>query len=70
MGRVKKVKQNTNPVMKHPCCDRAWITYPYLNEIVCINCGTFRIPPPKGAIKIKKVIKKKRVAKVEIDRYG
>jgi hypothetical protein len=45
--------------MKNPCCSRAYITYPYLNEIVCINCGKFRIPPPKNTIKIKAIRKKK-----------
>jgi len=53
--------------MKKPCCDRAYITYPYLNDIVCINCGTFRVKLPERTIKIK--AKKKKKVEKDIESY-
>jgi len=69
LGRKKKVKFE-EPVMKKPCCDRAHITYPYLNDIHCMNCGALRVKLPKRVDRIKKVKKPKRVEKSKVDRYG
>jgi hypothetical protein len=75
LGRTKKikfdeVKFDPEPVMKNPCCDRAWITYPHLNPTYCVNCGALRVKIPKGIERIKKAKKPKRVEKPKVDRYG
>jgi hypothetical protein len=69
MGRKRKVKEEPMPTMKKPCCDRAWITYPYLNPTYCVNCGALRVDIPKHLEKLKKIRKKKRVVKENVDRY-
>jgi hypothetical protein len=69
MKRKQKVKPDADPVMKHPCCDRAWITYPYLNPTYCVNCGAMRVDVPKYIERVKKVKKKRKVEKTSIDNY-
>jgi hypothetical protein len=52
--KTKKSAETTKAtIVPEPCCSRAYITYPYLNGIYCLNCGTPRVPIPHSEKKEK-----------------